>query len=54
MLLNAGMSIFAVQAVLGHKYVDTTLKYARIHNSTVASDYRDAISKRTLWSRIRP
>jgi len=43
MLLNAGMSIFGVQASLGHKYADTTLQYARIHNSVVAKDYQHAM-----------
>lgn len=43
MLLNAGMSIFGVQAILGHKYVDTTLRYARAYDSTVANDYQQAV-----------
>jgi site-specific recombinase XerD len=42
-LLNAGMSIFGVQAILGHKYVDTTLGYARTYDGTVAKDYQQAI-----------
>ena len=43
MLLNAGMSIFGVQAILGHKYVDTTLRYAKVYDVTVAKDYQRAI-----------
>jgi integrase len=43
MLLNAGMSIFGVQALLGHKYVDTTLRYARTYDVIVAKDYQQAI-----------
>jgi site-specific recombinase XerD len=43
MLLNAGMSIFGVQAILGHKYVDTTLRYARVYDKAVADDYKQAI-----------
>lgn len=43
MLLNAGMSIFGVQAILGHKYIDTTLRYARSYDATIAKDYRKAI-----------
>jgi site-specific recombinase XerD len=43
MLLNAGMSIFGVQAILGHKYVDTTLRYERVHDSVVEMDYQQAI-----------
>jgi integrase len=44
-LLNAGMSIFGVQVILGHKYVDTTLKYAKMHDHTVARGYHQAISQ---------
>jgi integrase/recombinase XerC len=43
MLLNVGMSIFGVKAILGHKYVDTTLRYARVHDSVVAKAYRQAM-----------
>jgi integrase len=43
MLLNGGMSIFGVQTILGHKYVDTTLRYARSYDATVAKDYQQAI-----------
>lgn len=45
MMLNTGMSIFAVQTILGHKYVDTTLKYSRTYAATVAKDYLAAISE---------
>lgn len=44
MLLNAGMSIFGVQVILGHKYVDTTLRYAKTCDSTVAKDYKQAVN----------
>jgi integrase len=43
LLLNARMSIFGVQTILGHKYVDTTLRYARIYDATLAKDYQQAI-----------
>lgn len=43
MLLNAGMSIFGVQVILGHKYVDTTLRYARSYDLTIAKDYQQAM-----------
>lgn len=36
LLLNAGMSIFALQSLLGHRHVDTTLNYARLYDETVA------------------
>ena len=45
MLLNASMSIFALQSLLGHNYVDTTLRYARAYDATVAKDSLDATSK---------
>ncbi len=45
MLLNAGMSISGIQAILGHKYVDTTLRYARTYNATVAKDYQKVVLK---------
>jgi integrase len=45
MLLNTGMSIFAVQTILGHQYVDTTLRYTRVYDSTVAKDYEQVIEK---------
>ena len=40
MLLNAGMSILGVQKILGHKYVETTLRYARVYDSTVVKDFQ--------------
>lgn len=43
MLLNAGMSVFGVQVILGHKYVDTTLRYTRTYDITVARDYQQAM-----------
>ncbi len=39
-LLNAGMSILGVQKILGHKYVETTLRYARVYDSTVVKDFQ--------------
>lgn len=46
MLLNAGMSILGVQKILGHKYVETTLRYARVYDSTVMMDLRRVSSNR--------
>ena len=40
MLLNAGMPILGVQKILGHKYVETTLRYARVYDSTVVKDFQ--------------
>ncbi len=45
LLLNAGAPVLTVQALLGHKHVDTTMRYARVHDSTVAQDYVRAAGK---------
>ncbi|MCL4304184.1 MAG: tyrosine-type recombinase/integrase [Anaerolineae bacterium] len=39
LLLNAGAPIVTVQALLGHKRLDTTLGYTRLYDSTLAADY---------------
>jgi integrase len=43
LLLNAGAPILTVQAILGHKFIDTTLAYARLYDGTVAADYYRAM-----------
>lgn len=45
MLLNAGAPIVTVQKVLGHRYIDTTLGYARLYDGTVAADYYGAMAQ---------
>ncbi|MBI1801353.1 MAG: phage integrase family protein [Chloroflexi bacterium] len=45
LLLNAGAPILTVQAILGHKYVTTTLGYARLYDGTVAADYYRAMEQ---------
>jgi hypothetical protein len=45
LLLNAGAPILTVQAILGHKHVDTTLRYARLYDATVSSDYYRAMGE---------
>jgi hypothetical protein len=45
LLLNAGAPILTVQAILGHKHVDTTLAYARLYDGTVAADYYRAMDQ---------
>ncbi len=42
MLLNAGMSILGMQKLLGHKYVETTLRYAKVYDVTVVRDFQRA------------
>lgn len=34
-----------MQTILGHKYVDTTLRCARLYDSTVAADYYRAMGE---------
>ena len=43
LLLNAEASVLAVQPLLEHKHVDTTLRYTRAYDSTVAADYARAV-----------
>jgi integrase len=45
LLLNAGAPILSVQRILGHKYIDTTLGYARLYDGTVAADYYRAMAE---------
>ena len=45
LLLNAGAPILTVQTILGHKYIDTTLGYARLYDGTVAADYYRAMGQ---------
>jgi site-specific recombinase XerD len=41
-LLNGGMPITSLQRLLGHDKLETTLRYARVHNETVRQDYERA------------
>jgi site-specific recombinase XerD len=43
LLLNSGAPVLTVQTLLGHKWVDTTLGYARLYDGTVAADYYQAM-----------
>jgi hypothetical protein len=45
LLLNSGAPVLAVQAILGHKQIDTTLGYARLYDGTVAADYYVAMNR---------
>jgi integrase/recombinase XerD len=47
LLLNADMSIFALQLLLGHRYVETTLNYARLYDETVAKQFVEAKGRTT-------
>jgi len=45
LLLNAGVPIEALQKLLGHTNIDTTMIYGRVYDSTVASDYYRAMGQ---------
>lgn len=45
LLLNAGAPVLTVQTILGHKFIDTTLRYARLYDGTVAADYYRAMAE---------
>lgn len=43
LLLNAGAPVLTVKTLLGHKFVDTTLGYARLYDGTIAAGYYAAM-----------
>jgi len=45
LLLNAGVPIEALQKLLGHTNIDTTMIYGRVYDSTVAADYYRAMGQ---------
>jgi hypothetical protein len=53
--INRGMSLDAIAALLGHKTLDMTRRYARIANRTVADEY-EAVSAQVeaLYSQALP
>jgi len=44
-LLNAGCRVTSIQKLLGHKELNTTMIYARVHDRTVADDYYSAMEQ---------
>lgn len=44
-LLNAGMDITRIQKLLGHEMISTTMIYAKVQDTTVETDYRQALSR---------
>lgn len=46
-LLNQGMSLPALQRLMGHENLQTTLIYARIADNTVEQQYRAAMERVT-------
>jgi integrase len=57
LLLNAGAPILTVQSILGHKFIDTTLGYARLYDGTGHGPDRKSFRWRPEWhyaTRQRP
>ena len=44
-LLNAGCRVTSIQKFLGHKRLNSTMIYARVHDHTVAEDYYVAMDR---------
>jgi site-specific recombinase XerD len=44
-LLNAGCRVTTIQRLLGHRRLNSTMVYARVHDHTVAEDYYAAMAR---------
>jgi site-specific recombinase XerD len=44
-LVNAGMDIVSIQRLLGHEKLDTTMIYARVHDTTMERDFQQAMKR---------
>lgn len=44
-LLNVGMDITQIQKLLGHQHIDTTMIYARVLDTTLEAQYRQAMAE---------
>lgn len=44
-LLNAGCRVTTIQALLGHRRLNSTMTYARVHDRTVMADYFKAMEQ---------
>ncbi len=44
-LLNAGCRVTSIQKLLGHRRLNSTMIYARVHDQTVAEDYYAAMAQ---------
>jgi integrase/recombinase XerD len=44
-LLNAGCRVTSIQKLLGHRKLNSTLVYARVHDRTVSDDYYAAMAR---------
>ena len=43
-LVNAGCKVTSIQRLLGHKRLNSTMIYTRVHDHTVAEDFYHAMS----------
>lgn len=55
-LVNAGCRITTIQVLLGHRRLNSTMVYARVHDQTVAQDYYAAMTliEKRLEPHLRP
>ncbi|NLE62112.1 MAG: tyrosine-type recombinase/integrase, partial [Planctomycetes bacterium] len=53
-LLNAGCRVTSIQKFLGHKRLNSTMVYARVHDQTVADDYYSAMERVEQRLQIAP
>ncbi len=44
-LLNSGCKVTSIQMLLGHKRLNTTMVYARVHDETLMADYYQAMAR---------
>lgn len=44
-LLNAGSDLVIIQEILGHKRIETTMRYSRLSNLKIQNDYYKAMEK---------
>lgn len=51
-LVNAGCPITTIKAILGHRRLNSTMIYARVHDRTVAEDYYAAMA--VIEKRLEP
>jgi site-specific recombinase XerD len=54
-LLNSGqMPVTSLQKLMGHRYLDTTMRYAAIYDQTVRNDYAAAMARTQSRSDLEP
>jgi hypothetical protein len=53
-LLNAGCRVTSIQKFLGHKRLNSTMVYARVHDQTAAEDYHAAMDRVEQRLQIAP